>query len=134
MLAALKRQWHGLRRSPPGHRFQNRYANARKHPEPAWRRALLIGAALVLGIVGVVFAFIPGPAILFFALAGALLAGESRVIARGLDWTELRLRALLGWAKRRWRRLGGAGRMAVGGLGLAGAVGGAFAAWHVFLR
>jgi hypothetical protein len=136
MLVALKRQWHGLQRSQPGHRFQNRYASARRHRDqvPTWQRLLQLGASLVLLAAGVVFVFIPGPAILFFALAGAMLASESRTVARALDWTELRIRS--GWhrAARFWSGLGVGGRVALLSL-LAALVGAAgFVAWRIFFR
>ena len=43
---------------------------------------------------------IPGPAILFWLLAGFLIAGESGTIAKGLDRSELAVRTL--W--NRWKR------------------------------
>jgi hypothetical protein len=135
MSGAFKRQWQGLLRAPPGRRFQNRHANARKMraETPLWWRALRMVFALVIVAVGMVFVFIPGPAILFFAIAGALLATESRPIACGLDWTELRLRAVWIWGRRHWRTLGLVGRTAVTVLALVGSLGATIAAWYVFL-
>ena len=136
MLLALKQQWHGLQRSSPGHRFQNRYASARRQRDrvPTWQRILQLGLAMVLVAAGVVFVFIPGPAILFFALAGAMLASESRAVARGLDWTELRIRS--GWhrVERFWTKLSRGGKITFIGLvaALLAAVG--LAAWRIFLR
>lgn len=68
------------------------------------RRVLLLGLAVLLTAIGVVLMFIPGPAILFFFLAGALLAEESLPVARGLDWAELRLRAAWNALRRWWSR------------------------------
>lgn len=136
MLLALKQQWHGLQRSAPGHRFQNRYASAQRQRDrvPAWRRLLQLGVAAILAAAGVVFVFIPGPAILFFALAGAMLASESRAVARALDWTELRVRA--GWhrATRFWANLSVGGRIALLLLGMALIAAAGFLAWRIFLR
>ena len=50
--------------------------------------------------VGVVLAFIPGPAVVFFGLTAALSATQSRWVAERLDHAELYLRAL--W--KRWFR------------------------------
>lgn len=69
-------------------------------------RILRCGLAFVAVVIGVILVFVPGPAVLFFALAGALLAPESRRLAAGLDWTELKLSAGLKWAKRTWAKFG----------------------------
>lgn len=136
MLLALKQQWHGLQRSSPGHRFQNRYASAQRQRNrvPVWQRVLQIGIAAVLVAAGVVFVFIPGPAILFFALAGAMLASESRTVARALDWTELRGRA--GWRRstRFWTHLDAGGRIALILFGVVLLAAAGFVAWRIFLR
>lgn len=65
-------------------------------------------------VIGVVLIFFPGPAVLFFFLAAALLAEESRTIAGGLDWLELRIRTLWRRALSWWR-----GRSAAKSLALA---------------
>lgn len=136
MLLTLKQQWHGLQRSSPGHRFQNRYASAQRQRAhvPAWRRILQLGIALVLVSIGVVLVFIPGPAVLFFALAGAMLASESRAVARGLDWAELRIRT--GWHRlaRFWANLGRGGRIALILLGVTLIAMAGWVAWRIFLR
>ncbi|HWA07973.1 MAG TPA: hypothetical protein VG838_00760 [Opitutaceae bacterium] len=131
MLTAFRRSWRELRRGRPGHRFQDRYASAKRERKrtPAWRRIARFGLALVLFAAAVVFVFIPGPAILFFALSGALLATESRPIARALDWIELRGRAIGRGVRKRWARLGLAARAGVIGLSSAVAAGMAFLAW-----
>jgi hypothetical protein len=135
MLAALKGQWRGLQRSRPGRRFQNRYASAQRKrlQTPAWHHVARVAVAAVMLVAGAIFIFLPGPAILFFAVAGALLAAESLVLAQGLDWTELRLRALRNRAGRRWARLGLAGRVAIVGPGLGAALGALFVIRRFFL-
>jgi hypothetical protein len=105
--------WRELKRGRPGHRFQDRYERARRdeHRCGAGQRIVLIVVAIVCLAIGAVLTVIPGPAILFFFVAGGLLASESRLIARFMDWSEVRIRKLLAWAKRRWRHLSGAGRI-----------------------
>ena len=115
MLGAAKKNLARLKRSPPGHRFLNKYNAAHRkgaRTSPG-ARVLRIGLAVISFLVGVVFVFLPGPGIVFFALTGALLAPESRRLAVGLDWTELKLRAGLAWAKRTWEKLGWFGRSVV---------------------
>lgn len=63
-------------------------------------RFVVAGVAVAIGLVLV---FIPGPAILFFALAGMLLATESRAVARFLDWSEVTIRRLARDARCTWR-------------------------------
>ena len=63
-----------------------------------------VGTAIALIPVGVLFAFIPGPAVLFFALSAALFATQSLWLARRLDRASAlaaaeRCRALLAGAR-----------------------------------
>jgi hypothetical protein len=111
----LREDWRKLKRGRPGHRFQDRYEQARHDAAKcgiAKRIGLMIAAAVLI-VVGLFFAVVPGPAVPFFFVAGALLASESRAIARAMDWIEVRVRKVLAWAKRRWRQLPVAARVAV---------------------
>lgn len=95
-------------------------------------RLVLAAVAFVLGLI---FAVLPGPAVIFFIAAGALLATESRAVAVLLDWAELRLRALWNWAKRHWQKMNLAGRIAVATTGVVGVLGVAgFMGWMILVR
>lgn len=109
----FREHWRELKRGQPGRRFQERYDRARhvERRSGAGRRIVMFFAAGVCLIIGVVLTFIPGPALPFLFLAGGLLATESRTIARFMDASEMRLRRIFGWAKRRWRGLPIAGRV-----------------------
>ena len=125
MLARLRQELKTLRAGTPGHRFRARYdRHQRSEESQRWlhRAGRLLGAAVAF-VVGVVLVFIPGPAIVFFALAGALLASDWLWVARLLDWSEVKLRRVWEWARRFWQQLPGAGRVAllVVGAGLAAA-------------
>lgn len=89
--------------------------------------------ALICLTIGAVFAVFPGPAIPFFFIAGALLASESRVIARFMDWCEVRVRTILAWAKRRWRNWPMAGRVAVIVAGTLFSAGAAYFSYRWFI-
>ena len=52
--------------------------------------------------VGFVLVFIPGPAILFFLIAAALLASDWLFVARLLDWGEVRIRRIAVRLKKFW--------------------------------
>ena len=97
MLAELKDHWHAFKRLEPGKRFQTHYRQHRQSEagKSPVRRVLHAVAGVVALAVGVILTFIPGPAILFFLIAGGLFATQSLSVARALDWTELRLRAAL---------------------------------------
>jgi hypothetical protein len=106
--------WRDLKRSRPGRRFQERYERARR-AEPHCglvKRVATIAVASIAILLGVFFAVFPGPAIPFFFVGGALLATESRPLARGMDWIELRVRDFIELFKKRWRHLPLVGRIA----------------------
>ncbi|HYP15670.1 MAG TPA: hypothetical protein VEQ65_00555 [Opitutus sp.] len=133
MNAELKRQWEMLQRGEPGRRFQARYEASRRQRS----RGTLIGRvvrwvlAAVAIAIGVVLMFIPGPAVVFFALAGALLASESRGVARFLDWSEVKLRLLLKRAQRIWARLPLVAKIAVVMVGAASGAASSYLAWRL---
>jgi hypothetical protein len=105
-LDQMRELWRALKRGKPGERFRERYARAHRADRPcgAGQRILLFLAAIVCFGIGVVLSIFPGPAIPFFIIAGGLLATESLVIARWMDWGEVQARRLLAWGKTRWRR------------------------------
>jgi hypothetical protein len=84
-----------------GSRFIRKYDERshvhRLHPKRLWRLLLGVGL-LAFGIVNV---FIPGPGGSVMILAALLLlAGESRLLARLLDRSEVRFQRPIGWAVR----------------------------------
>jgi hypothetical protein len=110
---SFREQLRELKRGRPGQRFQERYRHAHRKDNRcgAGQRIVMAMAAVVCLAIGAVLAVFPGPAIPFFFLSGALLASESRLIARLMDWIEVKARAVAAWAKRRWRRLPGPARV-----------------------
>lgn len=76
-------------------RYQSRAHLHRLHPVRAWRLLLGLGL-LAFGIVNI---FIPGPGGSVIILASLLmLAGESHLLARSLDWAEVRFARQVDWA------------------------------------
>jgi hypothetical protein len=102
MFSALRQQWQTLKRLPPGERFQTFHRDQQK--KSVWVKVAYAALSLVLFAVGVVFAFIPGPAVVFFAACAALLAAQSAWIARLLDRGEVKGRRLASAAREWWRR------------------------------
>jgi hypothetical protein len=136
MVKRLKAQWKALEASRPGRRFQDRYERHRRSRSGAkivWR---IVRFALAVAVValGAVFMFIPGPAILFYFIAGALLATDSLPVAKVLDWLEVRLRALWRWACRWWARRSLPAKIALGGIGFALSAVGTLMAYRVAFR
>ena len=108
-------EWRILRRGAPGHRFQDRYeaGHRTRDRRSMVGRVVRMVIAVAFVAIGVVLMFIPGPAILFFLIAGGLLAAESRRVARALDWSEVKLRKLASWLKAQWQKLPLAGKIVV---------------------
>lgn len=103
MFNRLRRTWQEFRNAPPGSRFRQRYTRRteeRAQGESQWSRPLLLAAAVVNILIAIPLMVLPGPAILFYLIAGFLIAGESIWVARIMDRLELSVRRIL----RRWRR------------------------------
>lgn len=102
MLSTMREQWQKLKRLPPGARFQSFHREEQKRS--IWVKVAYAAVSLVLFALGVVFAFIPGPAVVFFALCAALLAAQSAWIAQRLDRGEVKGRRLALALRNAWRR------------------------------
>jgi hypothetical protein len=101
MWAKLKNRWRELKALPVGHRFQT--VHRRQADAPAWVKPLVLGGAVLAFGIGIVLAVIPGPAFVFFGLAGALVAIESAWVAKKLDRAEVAARKLIARLRRRRR-------------------------------
>jgi hypothetical protein len=106
MLARLKEHWKAFKRLEPGTRFQTHYRQHRQSEagKSPVRRVLYALAGVVAFAVGVVLVFIPGPAFVFFLIAGGLVATQSLAVARAFDWCELRGRAAVKAIRKRVSR------------------------------
>jgi Putative transmembrane protein (PGPGW) len=93
MFHKLKQSWQDLQQGEPGRRFQDRWRGKRQGG--AGRKVLVIGLGALVFAAGVFFLPAPGPGTVFLVLGAALMAEQSRWIARALDRAELLLRAAL---------------------------------------
>jgi hypothetical protein len=100
MFSTLKIELRELKHAEPGSRFQA-FREKQQELSPAWTRPLYLVGAFLSFAVGVVLVFIPGPAVVFFALTGALLATQSSWVARKLDAAEVSGRRLFKRLRRR---------------------------------
>ena len=104
----LKSHLAQMKRDPAGKRFRNEHRRAgHSGATEGWARVLCLVLAALCCVVGVVLVFIPGPAFVFFILAGAFLASQSSVAARALDKTEVKIRKLWGGLRKKGRGLHG---------------------------
>ena len=112
MIGRAKRSWRLFTSSKPGDRFQVRYYYHKqsRHGRSSLSRIfnIVVGSALV--IFSVFFGWAPGPGILTLVVGLSMLGSEFLVVARFLDWAEVRLRKLARWARGVWRSAPIAGR------------------------
>jgi hypothetical protein len=129
--ATFKQHFRAIQQGKPGKRFQAHY----KHEKQARRSSTGRLVRLVLGLalvgVGLVFCVIPGPGLPIVFVGGALLASESLIVARAMDWAELRVRALWRWGKDHWDELPLGGKIAIVALAAVGAAAGLWFMWQL---
>ena len=101
MMQRLKKSWRELKAAKAGERFQERYR--RSSGEGPLRKVLFIGGGILVMAAGVFFLPAPGPGMLILVVGAGLIAEESLIAARALDWMEIRLRRFAKWARRAWR-------------------------------
>jgi uncharacterized protein (TIGR02611 family) len=132
MLQSLKNTWKHLLKGPPGQRFQSQYRRRQQVRRSALTKILFIGSGLVVLAAGVFFLPAPGPGFLIVLLGGALIAQESAIAARALDWAELRLRAVATWGFHLWQKASLPVRVALVLAGIVAVAGISWAASRVF--
>ncbi|RBP46198.1 putative transmembrane protein PGPGW [Roseimicrobium gellanilyticum] len=108
MLAAVKEHWNELKSSRPGRRFQERYERRKKEHRGAfhWARWLNIVGGTLLLLIGVFLLAAPGPGMLVAVAGLSMLGSEFLTLARFLDWSEVKVRKALVWARRWWKKSG----------------------------
>ena len=102
MWEKFKQTWRRLKAAKPGQRFQQEFRRRHSAGRSPIQKALLIVGGLLLMAAGFLLLFIPGPGLVFLFAGGFLIAQQSLVAARVLDWSEIRLRKLLAWSLRAW--------------------------------
>lgn len=124
----LRKNFRHIKRGRPGHRFRDHYAYERRTHRG--RRStsriltLLLGIAAV--IVGLVLCVIPGPGLPFIFVGGGLLAAESLMVARIMDWLEVKLRTVWKWGMGYWKHWPRWAQVLVGVLMVVGGIASSF--------
>ena len=105
MIGRAKRSWRLFTSSKPGDRFQVRYYYHRqsRHGHSSLSRIFNIVGGSVLVIFSVFFGWAPGPGTLTLVIGLSMLGSEFLVVARFLDWAEVRLRKLAHFVGVVWR-------------------------------
>ncbi len=108
----LHEDWQRFKESDPGCRFQDRYhrhqaagRDASGRGRSSMRRIVNAGIGFAVAGAGIVMLVAPGPGIAALVIGLGLVAGESLLVARMLDWSEVQLRRLGRWSLRLWRRM-----------------------------
>jgi hypothetical protein len=129
IIEKLRRSWQRFKAGSPGQRFQQQFSRRQRSSPGAVQKALFGGGGILLMTAGIFFLFVPGPGLVILLLGAVLLAQQSLLAARALDWTEIRARKPLIWSLGAWRSASPALKvlLVVLALVLAGAMGfGAF--------
>jgi hypothetical protein len=124
----VEQQWHLFANDKPGERFVNLHKRRQEQRKGgfSWGQILFIGAGLFLIIAGLFFMAVPGPGLPVLVAGLGLMGSESLFMARGLDWTEQKLRPPVLKLKARWDALSPRTRLLCWcGVGAAGAAAGA---------
>jgi hypothetical protein len=103
MFRRIRRSWQRFKNDRPGERFQEQFRR-RRFSRSTLQKALFIGGGALLMGAGFFFLFVPGPGLLVMLIGAILIAQQSLLAARALDWLEVRLRALLARGLRLWKR------------------------------
>lgn len=107
----LKQRWQQFAAAPPGQRFREHFKRRQQsQPSAIHKRILAMGAGIVIMGLGLVMLIAPGPGILVLLLGATLVAQESFVAAKFMDWADIRVRRLLIRVLRLWRRFSPASR------------------------
>jgi hypothetical protein len=103
LIGRAKRSWRHFTSSKPGDRFQVRYYYRKQSGPGRLSRIFNIVVGSVLVIFSAFFGWAPGPGIVTFVIGLAMIGGEFLIVARFLDWAEVRLRNLAHFVASVWR-------------------------------
>jgi uncharacterized protein (TIGR02611 family) len=136
VVTQLKQHWRALKSGRPGRRFQNRYERNRetRHDQSLIQKSIQPVVGIILLAAGIVFCVIPGPGLPLVVLGAAVLSERSRVLARALDWTEVKLRSLFAWIKAWWRKSSIVAKNAIILLAAAAIASAGYGAYHVVFK
>ena len=86
MLEKLKQSWRDLKESPPGSASSTASVGCYWSPRSSLNKALSIVGGIVLMVTGLFLVPAPGPFEIIAFIGAGLIAQESFIVARVLDW------------------------------------------------
>lgn len=121
MLKDLKSSWERFKEGETGHRFRDCYhrRQEQRHSRFALSRLLYVAGGVVVMLAGVVLMPAPGPGWFVFFFGLGLLGSEFLPVARFMDRSEVRLRAVWARGQQMWARAPLAGKLALGAVMIA---------------
>src|SRR5919202_1915415 len=110
LIGRIKEDWRLFKASKPGYRFLGHYRRHRRRSRQRYpsqgrfdfRKILFIVVGIAIAITSIVLGPLPGPGLGTFLLGLVILASELRIVARFLDWAEMKLRRPARRAKAAW--------------------------------
>ena len=116
MIGRMRDGWRRFEASKTGHRFRDRYRRHRRRGQSrsALRKVLVIVGGIVVAVASLLLAPLPGPGWGTFLVGLVIIAGELLILARFLDWAEMKLRGPVRRAKVVWASLPAAVRLLIG--------------------
>src|SRR5919199_3092073 len=113
LIGRIKEDWRLFKASKPGYRFLGHYRRHRRRSRQRYpsqgrfdfRKILFIVVGIAIVITSIVLGPLPGPGMGTFLLGLVILASELRIVARFLDWAEVKLRRPARWANATWASL-----------------------------
>ena len=135
LIGRIKEDWRLFKASKPGYRFRDHYRRHRRRSRQRspsqgrfdLRKVLFIVVGTAITITSIVLGPLPGPGLGTFLLGLVILASELQLVARFLDWAEVKIRRPARRAKDAWARLSRWARILIGaGLWIGGV---AFGLW-----
>lgn len=116
MIGRIREGWRRFEASKTGHRFRDRYRRHRRSGQgrSALRKVFVIVGGIVVAVASLLLAPLPGPGWGTFLVGLVIIAGELLILARFLDWVEMKLRGPVRRAKVVWASLPAAIRLLIG--------------------
>lgn len=122
LIGKIKEDWRLFKASKPGYRFRDHYRRHRRSSRQRrrsrgrfdFRKVLFIVVGTAIAITSIVLGPLPGPGLGTFLVGLVILASELRIVARFLDWAEVKLRRPAQRAKDVWASLPRWARILIG--------------------
>lgn len=105
MFEQISQHWEQFRHYPSGERFERYYRSRHESTRSTTKKALLMGAGILVMVAGVIFLAIPGPGLLVMLIGAGLIARESLFVSRTFDRMEPHVLKLARWCKKTWQSL-----------------------------